>query len=64
MSGLLIGSDVMSAKVAGRTIHLLADARLGPLYGAAIQLLGGHAIPVESEKAFVAGIHHIWGARS
>jgi 2-dehydro-3-deoxygalactonokinase len=60
-SGLLIGSDVASAGVQGRTIHLLADATLGPLYAVAIQLLGGRVALVDSEAAFAAGIHHIRG---
>jgi 2-dehydro-3-deoxygalactonokinase len=58
-SGLLIGSDVASAGVQDRTIHLLADANLERLYAVAIRILGGRVAPVDSEAAFAAGIHHI-----
>lgn len=58
-SGLLIGADVRARGVAGRTIHVLADARLGALYAAAIAACGGRAEPVDSDRAFLAGIHRI-----
>jgi 2-dehydro-3-deoxygalactonokinase len=64
ISGLLIGSDVRSAGVRDRTIHLLAEAKLGPLYAAAIHILGGRVATVDSEAAFAAGIHHIRGLKA
>jgi 2-dehydro-3-deoxygalactonokinase len=59
----VIGADVASAGVQGRTIHLLADAKLGSLYAVAIDIRGGRVAPVDSEAAFAAGIHHIRGLK-
>lgn len=61
VSGLLIGADV-SARLGGGVdpVYLLADPKLGALYSAAIETLGGTAIIVDSEAAFIHGIAHIW----
>lgn len=56
VSGLLIGSDVAAQGLGpGDTVHLLADASLGALYGAAIAATGARAVAVDSEAAFIAG---------
>ncbi|MEO6217634.1 MAG: 2-dehydro-3-deoxygalactonokinase [Sphingomonas sp.] len=61
VSGLLIGSDVREqALESGQAVHVLADPALGALYAAAIAMAGGHAVPVDSQAAFVAGITAIW----
>ena len=61
VSGLLIGSDVREqALEPGQAVHVLADPALGALYAAAIAMAGGHAVPVDSQAAFVAGITAIW----
>lgn len=60
-SGLLIGSDVAARRIAGRTVHLLADPILGPLYARAIELGGGRAIFLDSMTVFVAGAAAIQG---
>ena len=61
VSGLLIGADVAARPgIAGRDVHLLAEPALGALYGAAIGICGGRAIPVDSHAAFVAGMTAIW----
>jgi 2-dehydro-3-deoxygalactonokinase len=54
-SGLLIGADVAARRVAGREVHLLAEAALGDLYAHAIEMQGGHALRIDSQTAFVAG---------
>ncbi len=61
-SGLLIGADVAArlAEAEGEVVHILADARLGGLYAAAIETLGGASRLVDSQAAFVAGITRIW----
>lgn len=60
-SGLLIGADVAARSPAPEEpIHILADPALGRLYSSAIELLGGRARLVDSQAAFVAGIHQIW----
>lgn len=60
-SGLLIGHDVAAEHLAsGQTVHILADAHLGALYAAAVDLAGGQAVLVDSHAAFVAGITAIW----
>ena len=52
----------MRAQVsAGETVHVLADPALGALYAAAIGRVGGAAVPVDSQAAFVAGITRIEG---
>jgi 2-dehydro-3-deoxygalactonokinase len=62
VSGLVIGSDVLEqAMPAGRTVHLLADAHLGELYAAAIEAAGCHAVLLDSNEAFLAGITRLWG---
>jgi 2-dehydro-3-deoxygalactonokinase len=58
-SGLLIGADC-AIRAAGRTVHLVADDRLGPLYASAIELCGGKAVRIDSHAAFAAGANHIW----
>ncbi|HVF93701.1 MAG TPA: 2-dehydro-3-deoxygalactonokinase [Sphingomonas sp.] len=64
VSGLLIGSDCRAHVAAGQAVHLLAGAELGALYTAAITAVGGTAILIDSEAAFVAGITRIWESRS
>jgi len=59
LSGLLIGADVRGQGIAGRRVHLLADAGLGALYASAISLLGGASLFIDSHAAFAAGIHAI-----
>lgn len=59
ISGLLIGTDVRAHARAGETVHLLADEALGTLYDCAIHELGAHAVRVDSEQAFVAGVSRI-----
>lgn len=58
-SGLLIGSDC-AAHATGGTVHLLADPTLGALYGCAVTELGGTAVMVDSEAAFIAGMTRLW----
>lgn len=59
-SGLLIGADCGARALAtAEEITLVADARLGVLYEAAIGILGGHVRRVDSETAFLAGIRRI-----
>lgn len=60
VSGLLIGGDVHAQVAAGQTVHVLADPALGALYAAAIDLVGGRTVAVDSHDAFVAGITRIW----
>lgn len=59
VSGLLIGADCHAHGGKG-VVHLLADPALTALYSAAIEQIGGKAVPVDSHAAFVAGICHIW----
>ncbi|WP_067732554.1 2-dehydro-3-deoxygalactonokinase [Novosphingobium naphthalenivorans] len=60
VSGLLIGGDCRARlPLPGQTVHLLADSLFARLYSRAIDMVGGKAIPVDSEKAFVAGISEI-----
>lgn len=59
-SGILIGADVAARIDRGARVHVIADARLGQLYSAAIGALGGTAQLVDSEAAFVAGVSNIW----
>jgi 2-dehydro-3-deoxygalactonokinase len=62
VSGLLIGADV-TARVAehdARTVHVLADPRLGALYATALRAEGRIAIRIDSHGAFVAGVTKIW----
>lgn len=58
-SGLLIGGDVAARQVSGRTVHILSDPKLGPLYATAIARFGGTATMIDGQAAFLAGIHHI-----
>ena len=61
VSGLLIGSDVREQALApGEAVHILADPVLGALYATAIAAMGGRAIAIESQAAFVAGITALW----
>jgi 2-dehydro-3-deoxygalactonokinase len=61
VSGLLIGSDVREQAIAlGSTVHLLADPALGTLYTVAIEAAGAHAVLIDSQAAFVAGITRLW----
>lgn len=57
-SGALIGADV-AKHVGPEPVHILADDRLGRLYSAAIDTLGGTSHLVSSQAAFVAGIIRI-----
>lgn len=60
-SGILIGADVGSRDdVAGREVHLLASGAMNDLYAVAITLATGRVVRVDSEAAFLAGIHAIW----
>ncbi|MDP9422777.1 MAG: 2-dehydro-3-deoxygalactonokinase [Pseudomonadota bacterium] len=59
-SGILIGADVTARVDRAATVHVVADAKLGQLYSAAIEALGGTAHLVDSEAAFVAGASKIW----
>lgn len=63
-SGLLIGADVAGRTHPGETIHILSDPDLGRLYLAAIEILGGSAILVDSHTAFATGIIAIEELRS
>jgi 2-dehydro-3-deoxygalactonokinase len=56
VSGLLIGTDVASADVAGRAAYILSDETLGALYVAAVGELGGTARLVDTVAAFTAGM--------
>ena len=57
-SGILIGADVAARRdLAGRTVHLLGTGALATLYAAAIEQVGAHPITIDSETAFLAGIH-------
>lgn len=58
-SGVLIGADV-APHVRSGPIHILADEALGSLYRAAAEALGGQAVLVDSEAAFVAGMNRLW----
>ncbi|MES2337186.1 MAG: 2-dehydro-3-deoxygalactonokinase [Pseudomonadota bacterium] len=63
VSGLLVGSDVAEQRLAsGETVYILADARLGALYGAAVEAAGGVPMSIDSHAAFVAGITALWNA--
>jgi len=58
-SGLLIGADA-AVRIGGSPIHVLAESPLGDLYLSAITILGGQAMLIDSEAAFVAGISKLW----
>jgi 2-dehydro-3-deoxygalactonokinase len=59
-SGLLIGADVAARlHETPKVVHVLADPVLGALYCAAIEVLGGQAVLVDSQAAFVHGIVQI-----
>jgi 2-dehydro-3-deoxygalactonokinase len=61
VSGILIGEDVREQSlVPGETVYVLAEAALGSLYVAAIEEMGGKAVMLSSQEAFVAGIGRIW----
>ena len=60
VSGLLIGADARAHVQPGDTVHLLADAMLGPLYSSAIRSIGGQAVAIDSHAAFIAGIIRLW----
>jgi 2-dehydro-3-deoxygalactonokinase len=60
VSGLLIGSDCRARITQPQqTVHLLAEGLLARLYTAAITIVGGRAVAVDSHAAFVAGITRI-----
>ena len=64
-SGLLIGADCGARELPdGGEVALVADARLGPLYAAALEALGARVRSVDSEAAFLAGIGRIRELRS
>ena len=59
-SGLLIGADVGARAIAqAGVVQLVADEKLGALYAAAIDEVGGRSVVIDSDTAFVAGIHRI-----
>jgi 2-dehydro-3-deoxygalactonokinase len=61
-SGLLIGADVAARIGTARSapVYVIAGPVLGDLYARAMSLLGGSAVLVDSDTAFVAGITSIW----
>lgn len=61
ISAMLIGADVAARldEAGDRIVHVVADPGLGALYAVAIDALGGRAVVVDSETAFVAGINRI-----
>jgi len=59
VSGLLLGADCRARVSPGATVHLLADGVLAQLYSSAIATVGGTAVVVDSQAAFVAGITRI-----
>lgn len=60
-SGILIGADVGSRDdIAGRDVHLLATGAMARLYATAIAVAGGQTVPIDSDTAFLAGMHAIW----
>ncbi len=61
LSGILIGSDVGSREdIVGRDVYLLSTGAMAPLYATAIARSGGVPILLDSDAAFVAGIHALW----
>ena len=59
-SGILIGADVGARDdLDGSAVHLLASGALARLYAAAIRIAGGTPVTLDSDAAFVAGIHAI-----
>ena len=57
-SGILIGADVAARRnLAGRDVHLLGSGSLADLYAVAIAEAGARPVTIDSEAAFVAGIH-------
>jgi 2-dehydro-3-deoxygalactonokinase len=64
VSGILIGADVRLGLGAGDThVHMLASGTLAALYATAVRLAGGTVTPIDSTRAFVAGIHALRSAR-
>jgi 2-dehydro-3-deoxygalactonokinase len=60
-SGLLIGHDVGGENLApGQSVHIVAEAPLGGLYAAAVEVAGGVPHLIDSSTAFVAGAARIW----
>ena len=61
ISAMLIGADVAARldEAGDRIVHVVADPGLGALYAVAIDALGGRAVVVDSETAFIAGINRI-----
>lgn len=55
---LLIGADVSARlhETPCGVVHVLADRVLGAVYAAAVEVLGGSAILVDSQAGFVNGI--------
>ena len=60
-SGVLIGTEVAArlADTDARCIYVVGEPALASLYVAAIGQLGRRAVPVDGERAFVAGIAQI-----
>jgi len=60
-SGLLIGSDVRIGLAASgdADITVIGRPELTRLYGAAIEQPGHHAVELDGERCFLAGIHEI-----
>ncbi|MEW9855173.1 2-dehydro-3-deoxygalactonokinase [Novosphingobium sp. M1R2S20] len=60
VSGLLVGYDCRARlREPGQTVYLLADGLLARLYRAAVTIVGGKAVMVDSQASFVAGITQI-----
>lgn len=60
-SGILIGADVGARDdVADHDVYLLASGTLADLYARAIDFVGGRSVAIDSEAAFLAGMHAIW----
>ncbi|WP_066777306.1 2-dehydro-3-deoxygalactonokinase [Sphingomonas sp. CCH5-D11] len=57
-SGILIGADVAARPdLSGHDVHLLGSGALADLYSVAIAQAGARPVTIDSETAFLAGIH-------
>ncbi|WP_343525725.1 2-dehydro-3-deoxygalactonokinase [Sphingomonas sp.] len=57
-SGLLIGSDIGAVPdIDGRPVHLLSSGLLADLYAIGIEMRGGSVVALDSQAAFLAGLH-------
>lgn len=59
-SGLLIGAEVVAASHLQQPVYLLSEGPLAQLYTTAIERVGGTVTLVDSQRAFLAGIHRLW----